>query len=217
MTTLEEFWTVTAPQAAPKRQKRRKVMQNCQDCGLISWGERCQKCQWAAMQTPLGKCVDCGSPLHRRSTPADERKARSRRHQGGGRCTVCYNVANGKTKPREERAPETKRRMAAAPIQPSTDESPLTDDELLLALCAQADPEAWFPDKGSGTHDAKKVCANCPIQARCLAVSLTIDPEPEGVWGGTSVRTRRKLRQEREAALRAALELEQADAGEEAA
>lgn len=215
MTTLEEFWTVSAPTASPKRRKPKKALQHCEDCGLMSWGVRCQPCQWAAMRAPLGKCSDCKAPMHRRSTPADERKPGSRRHQGGGRCTVCYNIANGKTKPRDGRRPETKRRMAVAPIEPSPDESPLTDDELLRALCSQADPEAWFPDKGSGTHDAKKVCGRCPIQARCLAVSLTIDPEPEGVWGGTSVRTRRKLRQEREAALQAALE--QADKQEVAA
>jgi hypothetical protein len=41
-----------------------------------------------------------------------------------------------------------------------------TEDELSWqerALCAQTDPEAFFPEKGGSTRDAKKVCVGCEV------------------------------------------------------
>ena len=32
------------------------------------------------------------------------------------------------------------------------------------ALCAQTDPEAFFPEKGGSTRDAKRVCGVCPVR-----------------------------------------------------
>lgn len=61
------------------------------------------------------------------------------------------------------------------------------------ALCAQTDPEAFFPDKGGSTRAAKAVCARCPVRAECLAFALEND-ERFGVWGGLSERERRQLR-----------------------
>jgi len=29
------------------------------------------------------------------------------------------------------------------------------------ALCAQTDPEAFFPEKGGSTREAKRVCLSC--------------------------------------------------------
>ena len=60
-------------------------------------------------------------------------------------------------------------------------------------LCAQTDPEAFYPDKGQSPKQAKKVCASCPVQALCLAYALTHD-ERFGVWGGLSERERRALK-----------------------
>jgi WhiB family redox-sensing transcriptional regulator len=72
------------------------------------------------------------------------------------------------------------------------------EDEMLfnwraLALCAQTDPEAFFPEKGGSTRDAKKVCANCEVRAECLDYALSSD-ERFGIWGGLSERERRKLK-----------------------
>ncbi len=36
------------------------------------------------------------------------------------------------------------------------------------ALCAQTDPEAFFPEKGGSTRDAKKICTTCEVRAQCL-------------------------------------------------
>ncbi len=61
------------------------------------------------------------------------------------------------------------------------------------ALCAQTDPEAFFPEKGGSTREAKKICAACPVRAECLAYALEHD-ERFGIWGGLSERERRRLK-----------------------
>ncbi|WP_300342234.1 WhiB family transcriptional regulator [Nesterenkonia sp.] len=61
------------------------------------------------------------------------------------------------------------------------------------ALCAQTDPEAFFPEKGGSTRDAKKVCAACTVKQECLDYALAND-ERFGIWGGLSERERRKLK-----------------------
>jgi WhiB family redox-sensing transcriptional regulator len=61
------------------------------------------------------------------------------------------------------------------------------------ALCAQTDPEAFFPEKGGSTRDAKRICAGCDVKAQCLEYALAND-ERFGIWGGLSERERRKLK-----------------------
>ena len=61
------------------------------------------------------------------------------------------------------------------------------------ALCSQTDPEAFFPEKGGSTREAKKVCASCEVRAECLEYALAND-ERFGIWGGLSERERRKLK-----------------------
>ncbi|MCU1431912.1 MAG: transcription factor WhiB [Actinotalea sp.] len=61
------------------------------------------------------------------------------------------------------------------------------------ALCAQTDPEAFFPEKGGSTREAKKVCLGCDVRSECLEYALAHD-ERFGIWGGLSERERRKLK-----------------------
>ncbi|WP_345413817.1 WhiB family transcriptional regulator [Pseudonocardia xishanensis] len=61
------------------------------------------------------------------------------------------------------------------------------------ALCAQTDPEAFFPEKGGSTREAKRICAGCEVRAECLEYALAQD-ERFGIWGGLSERERRRLR-----------------------
>ena len=82
-----------------------------------------------------------------------------------------------------------------------------TDEELALdlgdesetlpwqeqALCAQTDPEAFFPEKGGSTREAKRVCSRCEVRADCLSFALAHD-ERFGIWGGLSERERRRLK-----------------------
>ena len=61
------------------------------------------------------------------------------------------------------------------------------------SLCAQTDPEAFFPEKGGSTREAKKVCIGCEVRPECLDYALAND-ERFGIWGGLSERERRKLK-----------------------
>jgi WhiB family transcriptional regulator, redox-sensing transcriptional regulator len=61
------------------------------------------------------------------------------------------------------------------------------------ALCAQTDPEAFFPEKGGSTREAKRICSGCDVRAECLEYALAHD-ERFGIWGGLSERERRRLR-----------------------
>ena len=61
------------------------------------------------------------------------------------------------------------------------------------ALCAQTDPEAFFPEKGGSTREAKKICVGCEVRSECLEYALAND-ERFGIWGGLSERERRKLK-----------------------
>ena len=80
------------------------------------------------------------------------------------------------------------------------------------ALCAQSDPEQWFPTNETPQaallpHDgdevaqrtaakAKAICARCTVRLECLqeAMDNKID---HGIWGGLSVKERRKLRKQK--------------------
>ena len=73
-----------------------------------------------------------------------------------------------------------------------------TDEDSALAgqadaLCAQTDPEAFFPEKGGSTRDAKRICTTCDVRDQCLEYALQND-ERFGIWGGLSERERRKLK-----------------------
>lgn len=61
------------------------------------------------------------------------------------------------------------------------------------ALCAQTDPEAFFPEKGGSTRDAKRICESCEVRSECLEYALEND-ERFGIWGGLSERERRRLK-----------------------
>ena len=61
------------------------------------------------------------------------------------------------------------------------------------SLCAQTDPEIFFPEKGGSTRDAKRICRGCEVKAECLGYALDND-ERFGIWGGLSERERRRLK-----------------------
>ncbi|MGH3546105.1 MAG: WhiB family transcriptional regulator [Mycobacteriales bacterium] len=62
------------------------------------------------------------------------------------------------------------------------------------ALCAQTDPEAFFPEKGGSTREAKRICVSCEVRTQCLEYALAHD-ERFGIWGGLSERERRRFKQ----------------------
>lgn len=71
--------------------------------------------------------------------------------------------------------------------------APRTEAWMADALCAQVDPELWYPEKGGSTGEAKRICRACPVVEQCLAYALSRD-DRFGIWGGTSERERRKLK-----------------------
>lgn len=62
-----------------------------------------------------------------------------------------------------------------------------------FASCTSADPDAWFPAKGSSTREAKRICSRCKVKSECLEYALVHD-ERFGIWGGRSDRERRKIK-----------------------
>lgn len=61
-------------------------------------------------------------------------------------------------------------------------------------LCRGQDVNVFFPAQGGEEFaiQAKKVCAECPVKAPCLAYALALNMS--GVWGGTSGADRRKMK-----------------------
>jgi len=70
---------------------------------------------------------------------------------------------------------------------------PVDDEWQERALCAQTDPEAFFPEKGGSTREAKRICMGCEVRDSCLEYALAHD-ERFGIWGGLSERERRRLK-----------------------
>lgn len=97
--------------------------------------------------------------------------------------------------PAPQSSPEAQPTWGSEPLVPGS----IDDDGELSwqadALCAQTDPEAFFPEKGGSTRDAKKVCGSCRVKSECLDYALEND-ERFGIWGGLSERERRRLRKQ---------------------
>lgn len=94
-----------------------------------------------------------------------------------------------------ERGAVSRPHLSLVPDEPDPFESaPVADEKWQdRALCAQTDPEAFFPEKGGSTREAKKICQRCPVRAECLEYALAHD-ERFGIWGGLSERERRRLK-----------------------
>jgi WhiB family redox-sensing transcriptional regulator len=59
-------------------------------------------------------------------------------------------------------------------------------------LCAETDPESFFPEKGGSVREAKQTCMACEVRTDCLTYALE-HGERFGVWGGLTERERRQL------------------------
>jgi WhiB family redox-sensing transcriptional regulator len=64
-------------------------------------------------------------------------------------------------------------------------------------LCAQTDPDLFFPEKGASSAAAISICRRCPIRAECLEFAID-EPGFHGVWGGTTQKQRQMLRRDRD-------------------
>lgn len=78
------------------------------------------------------------------------------------------------------------------------DETIDRDDSLAwleAGVCAQTDPEAFFPKSGNGAIDAKLICTVCTVGARCLQYVLKNENKKErfGIQAGYGARERQDL------------------------
>ena len=64
------------------------------------------------------------------------------------------------------------------------------------ALCAETDPDLFFPIDERQIKQinlAKSICNKCDDKNKCLEYALTV-PDLDGVWGGLTVSERKALR-----------------------
>ena len=73
-------------------------------------------------------------------------------------------------------------------------ENPNDLDWREMALCAETDPEIFFPDKGGSTKEAKSICQKCDVRVDCLENSFKPGNDDLGIRGGLSFRERRSLK-----------------------
>ena len=60
-------------------------------------------------------------------------------------------------------------------------------------VCAQIDPEIWFPTGNSQTGAmAKRLCLTCPWLQKCRDYAVGVDVV--GIWGATNEKERSKIR-----------------------
>ena len=73
----------------------------------------------------------------------------------------------------------------------------LSDGWWDIAACRKSDPELFFPISAAAAASAevaraKRICASCPVQSRCLSYALHHRQE-QGIWGGLTDDERRQL------------------------
>lgn len=63
------------------------------------------------------------------------------------------------------------------------------------ACLAARDEVSFFPDKEDlgGILRAKAICSGCPVADVCLSWAIETN-QPDGIWGGHTVKERRRLR-----------------------
>lgn len=63
------------------------------------------------------------------------------------------------------------------------------------AACRGTEPDQFFPGEHAYNviKTAKRICAACSVRQRCLDAALERHEE-HGIWGGATVRERRKMR-----------------------
>jgi WhiB family redox-sensing transcriptional regulator len=60
------------------------------------------------------------------------------------------------------------------------------------AACRGLNADLFYPERGVPTDEAKAVCASCLVRGDCLSYAIE-NSERYGVWGGLSIRERRRL------------------------
>jgi WhiB family redox-sensing transcriptional regulator len=74
-------------------------------------------------------------------------------------------------------------------------------DWKLKAACRDLDTSLFFPESEADAHEAKEVCAGCPVREACLEFALSTR-QHDGVWGGLTESERKRVRRRRQTAAR---------------
>lgn len=135
----------------------------------------------------VGRCHVCYRPMRRKGDPPADGTVKA---QNATLCNSCYvRQGRGLEGPAATRGDDTDALPRGPHAFPPR-------DVLEEALCAQTDPEVFFPEKGGSTAPAKRVCAACDVREKCLEWALA-NNERFGIYGGLSERERRALRTQR--------------------
>lgn len=64
-------------------------------------------------------------------------------------------------------------------------------------ICSHANPDIWFPEREKINHckQAIELCLQCPVRIECLEAALTAEDEERGIWGGTTTKQRKQIRE----------------------
>ena len=70
------------------------------------------------------------------------------------------------------------------------------------ALCLEMDGDIFFPERGGSAEAARKICAKCDVKEPCLESQLALSSSEDGggIWAGTTVKERQKMRKKRKEA-----------------
>lgn len=66
-------------------------------------------------------------------------------------------------------------------------------DWLAAAACRPWPAHWWYPKRGDVGHQAKQICAGCPVRTTCLDHAITTG-ERFGIWGGVGIEQHRHVR-----------------------
>lgn len=143
------------------------------------------------------RCAHCDRPMRPQGQRAADGEPGTIAYGAAGRCATCDERlrVHGSLDGWMPRQPG----YLTRPGRPDDGQRPvrfLAVDRPWLdsALCAQADPEAWYPGEDGSPHKAKAICGRCPVQEPCLTDALDRGDVEYGIIGGLTAKERRRLR-----------------------
>lgn len=84
--------------------------------------------------------------------------------------------------------------FAPPPRQQFPPLEPTPENWRVRAACRGLDVNLFYAEAGGAdAHDAKRVCAGCPVRQQCLDAALN-QPERFGIWGGLGEHQRSRIR-----------------------
>lgn len=86
------------------------------------------------------------------------------------------------------------RYMPPDPPGVELERTPPPGDWTRAARCHTAPISLFFPERGENADQAKAICAGCPVQPECRQYALDAPGTLQGIWGGLSVKERRRWR-----------------------